>query len=194
MYIKKKLLASLFAVAAVVVIFSGAMVVSEYNKLAARWENVQSAAADVDTMLQRRADLIPNLVNTVKSYAGHETEVFDAVLAARSELTDASSIEEKADANKALDQALTQLNVVVENYPELTSNTVYIGLMDELAGSENRIAVARNTYNTVAASYNKKLVIFPENIIASLFKFEKAEYFEADDSSTDVPTVDELLN
>ena len=194
MYIKKKLLASLFAVAAVVVIFSGAMVVSEYNKLAARWENVQSAAADVDTMLQRRADLIPNLVNTVKSYAGHETEVFDAVLVARSELTDASSIEEKADANKALDQALTQLNVVVENYPELTSNTVYIGLMDELAGSENRSAVARNTYNTVAASYNKKLVIFPENIIASLFKFEKAEYFEADDSSTDVPTVDELLN
>ena len=194
MYRKKKLLASVFVITAVVVMFSGVMVVSEYNRLATRLENVQSAAADVDTMLQRRVDLIPNLVNTVKSYAGHETEVFDAVLTARSELVDASSIEEKADANKTLDQALTQLNVVVENYPELTSNTVYIGLMDELAGSENRIAVARNTYNTVAASYNKKLVTFPENVIASLFKFEKAEYFEADDLSTDVPAVDELLN
>ena len=187
---KKKLL----ILAGIVVMCIGGVTLSGYNQMATSRETVKAAAAEVDTMLQRRADLIPNLVSTVKGYAEHETEVFDAVLEARSELISASSVEEKTDANEKLDQALTQLNVVVEDYPELTSDTVYIGLMDDLAGSENRIAVARKDYNTVVSAYNQKLVTFPENIFATIFGFEKAEYFEADASSKDAPSVDELLN
>ena len=139
----KKILA---IIGIVILILAGGLAVS-YNGLAGSRESVETAQADVDTMLQRRADLIPNLVSIVKSYAKHETEVFDKVLEARSQLMDAYTMEEKAEADQQVESALNGLKVVVENYPELKSDTTYVSLMDELSGSENRISVARKDYN-----------------------------------------------
>ena len=180
------------AVIAVIVVLAGGLMLS-YNGLAGSKEAVETAEADVDTMLQRRADLIPNLVSTVKSYAKHETEVFDKVLEARSQLMDADTMEEKAEADQQVESALNGLKVVVENYPELKSDTTYVSLMDELSGSENRISVARKDYNDAVKSYNTKLVKFPGNILGSAFGFEKASYFEADDSAADTPDVGDML-
>ena len=155
----------------IIVVLIGGFLIGSYNGLASSRENIASAQADIDTMLQRRADLIPNLVSTVKSFAAHETEVYDAVLEARTQLMNASTMQDKADADAALDAALTQLNVVVEAYPELKSDTTYIGLMDELAGSENRISTARKDYNEVVRSYNQRIVTFPTSILANMFGF-----------------------
>ena len=180
------------AVIAVIVVLAGGLMLS-YNGLAGSKEAVETAEADVDTMLQRRADLIPNLVSTVKSYAKHETEVFDKVLEARSQLMDAYTIEEKAEADQQVESALNGLKVVVENYPELKSDTTYVSLMDELSGSENRISVARKDYNDAVKTYNTKLVKFPGNILGSALGFEKAAYFEASASAGENPDVGELL-
>lgn len=185
----KKILA---IIGIVILILAGGLAVS-YNGLAGSRESVETAQADVDTMLQRRADLIPNLVSTVKSYAKHETEVFDKVLEARSQLMDADTMEEKAEADQQVESALNGLKVVVENYPELKSDTTYVSLMDELSGSENRISVARKDYNDAVKSYNTKLVKFPGNILGSVFGFEKASYFEASTSAQETPDVGELL-
>ena len=180
------------AVIAVIVVLAGGLMLS-YNGLAGSKEAVETAEADVDTMLQRRADLIPNLVSTVKSYAKHETEVFDKVLEARSQLMDAYTMEEKAEADQQVESALNGLKVVVENYPELKSDTTYVSLMDELSGSENRISVARKDYNDAVKTYNTKLVKFPGNILGSALGFEKAAYFEASASAGENPDVGELL-
>ena len=180
------------AVIAVIVVLAGGLMLS-YNGLAGSKEAVETAEADVDTMLQRRADLIPNLVSIVKSYAKHETEVFDKVLEARSQLMDAYTMEEKAEADQQVESALNGLKVVVENYPELKSDTTYVSLMDELSGSENRISVARKDYNDAVKTYNTKLVKFPGNILGSALGFEKAAYFEASASASENPDVGELL-
>ena len=185
----KKILA---IIGIVILILAGGLAVS-YNGLAGSRESVETAQADVDTMLQRRADLIPNLVSTVKSYAKHETEVFDKVLEARSQLMDAYTMEEKAEADQQVESALNGLKVVVENYPELKSDTTYVSLMDELSGSENRISVARKDYNDAVKSYNTKLVKVPGNILGSVFGFEKASYFEASTSAQETPDVGEML-
>ena len=176
-----------------IVVLIGGFLIGSYNGLASSRENIASAQADIDTMLQRRADLIPNLVSTVKSFAAHETEVYDAVLEARTQLMNASTMQDKADADAALDAALTQLNVVVEAYPELKSDTTYIGLMDELAGSENRISTARKDYNEVVRSYNQRIVTFPTSILANMFGFTKADYFEAAAGAATTPDVGALL-
>ena len=173
----------------IIVVLIGGFLIGSYNGLASSRENIASAQADIDTMLQRRADLIPNLVSTVKSFAAHETEVYDAVLEARTQLMNASTMQDKADA----DAALTQLNVVVEAYPELKSDTTYIGLMDELAGSENRISTARKDYNEVVRSYNQRIVTFPTSILANMFGFTKADYFEAAAGAATTPDVGALL-
>ena len=149
----------------VILVLAGGLAVS-YNGLAGSRESVDTAQADVETMLQRRADLIPNLVSAVKSYAKHETEVLDQVLEARSQLMDAGTLEEKAAADQQV---------------------------DELSGSENRISVARKDYNDAVKSYNTKLVKFPGNILGSVFGFEKAAYFEASASADKNPDVGELL-
>lgn len=180
------------AVIAVIVILAGGLILS-YNGLAGGKEAVETAEADVDTMLQRRADLIPNLVSTVKSYTKHETAVVDKVLAAREQLMNADTVEEKSEADQQMDSALSGLKVVVENYPELKSDTTYVGLMDELSGSENRISVARKDYNEAVKSYNTRLVKFPGNVFGSMLGFEKASYFEADDSAADTPDVGDML-
>ena len=165
------------------------MLISGYNGMVSKQENVESTLADLDVMLQRRADLIPNLVSTVKGYASHETEIIDKVTDARTKLLNASSIDEKSNANNELTSSLNALMVVVENYPDLKSSENFIQLSDELAGTENRIAVARKDYNNAVKNFNTTIKKFPNNLLAGMFGFEKAVYFEADESSTEVPNV-----
>lgn len=164
--------------------------VGGYNSLVSLRENVTTQSANIDTQLQRRTDLIPNLVNTVKGYAAHETEIMTAVSDARARLAGAEGMAEKAEADQALNSALSRLLMVVENYPDLKADAQYTALMDELAGTENRIAVARSDYNAVVRDYNKKIKTFPSVILANLFGFDEAEYFEAAEGSETPPTVD----
>ncbi len=177
----------------VAVVIVGGIIIGSYNGLVTSREAVVTAQANIDTSLQRRADLIPNLVSTCKSFAAHETEVFDKVLEARQQLMGAATIEEKATADGVLTQALKGINVIVENYPELKSDATYISLMDELAGSENRIAVARKDYNTTVQSYNNRVIRFPGSILASMFGFQKMSYFEAAEGAANTPDVGEML-
>lgn len=188
----KKGLIIVIAIVAVVAIIAG-VCVSNYNSLVTAREEVVSAEANIDTYLQRRADLIPNIVASVKSYAEHETEVYGKIAEARQKLVNAGTVAEKAEANSELTSALQGLNIVVESYPELKTDTTYVALMDELEGSENRIATARKDYNDVVKVYNNKVIKFPANIFAGIFGFEKAEYFEADEGAEKAPDVNALL-
>ena len=165
------------------------MFASSYNGLVSREEEVEGKLADISVQLERRADLIPNLVSTVKGYASHEQNAIDSVTTARENLVNADSAEEMASANQQLTTALNNLLVIVENYPDLKANTNFIQLQDELAGTENRIAVARSDYNDAVKDYNKTIKSFPKNILAGMFGFEEKEYFEAKDSSNEVPEV-----
>lgn len=176
----------IIAVLAVILILT----VPTYNRLAASRENVNEAYAQVQNVVQRRADLIPNLVNTVKGYSDYEGETLTRIAEARSGITNADSPKELAEANEELTQAVREMNVVVENYPELKANTQYTQLMDELAGSENRISVERGNYNQAVKAYNTDLKKFPTNIVAGFTGYKEAEYFEASASAQDAPTVD----
>ncbi len=164
--------------------------VSTYNSLVSLKETVDADVSEIDNQLERRADLIPNLVNTVKGYMKHEEDVIASVTEARANLVGASNIKDKAEANEKLDQALNALLVIVENYPELKANENFINLQDELAGTENRISNARRNYNEDVKKYNQSIKHFPKNIIANMFNYDEAEYFEADESKKDVPNVD----
>jgi LemA protein len=163
--------------------------IGSYNSIAAAREGVDASFHNIETQLQRRGDLIPNLVETVKGYAAHETEIMSNIAEARARLAGASTPGELADADAELSGALSRLLVVVENYPDLKANQNFIALMDELAGTENRIAVARTDYNEAVRSFNTMLVRFPRNIIAGIFGFEKADYFQAEAEAGKVPTV-----
>lgn len=185
---KKGLLIVIIVIVAILLI-GGIMIGSTYNGILAKSENVDGKFANIDTQLQRRADLIPNLVNTVKGYAKQEQDVINSVTEARSKLAGASSIEDKATANNELTTALNRLLVVVENYPDLKSSQNFIQLSDELAGTENRISVARKNYNDAVKEYNLSIKKFPANIIASMFGFENKQYFEAAEGSQTVPNV-----
>lgn len=165
-------------------------VAGTYNKMVTSRESVDTAFADLDVVLQRRADLIPNLVSTVKGAAAHETEIINSVTSARSNLLGASSVSEKAEANAELSKAINALMVIVENYPTISTSANFTQLSDELAGTENRIATARRDYNDVVKEYNSLIIKFPNNMLAGMFGMEKAEYFTADEGSTEVPTVD----
>lgn len=182
---KKKTLIIVFAVIAVIIGF----LVVKYNKLVGLEETVNQKYSDIDVQLQRRGDLIPNLVNTVKGYMKHEQETINSVTSAREKLNSANTIDEKSKANEELRVALNNLLVLVENYPELKADTQFTQLQDELAGTENRIAVVRKDYNVAVTDYNKNLKLFPNNIIGGLFGFEKAEYFEVNQSVQGVPNV-----
>lgn len=160
-----------------------------YNSLVQMDEAVKAAWAQVENQLQRRYDLIPNYVETVKGYAKHEKDVFVQVTQARSRVAGAGSIKEKIAANRDLSSALARLLVVVERYPELKANTNFIRLQDELAGTENRIAVERRRFNEMVRAYNTKIRSFPTNLIAAMFGFEKATFFEVPKEKQVVPKV-----
>lgn len=184
---KKSIL--LIAVIAVIVILIGS-VIGSYNGLVSERENVASAQSEISNQLQRRADLIPNFVNTVKGYSDYEQETFTAVTKARSAVNDADSVEEQAAASNQLDSAIDiWVNAVTEAYPELKASEQYIALQDELAGTENRIANERRKYNEAAKSFNVKIKQFPRSILAGMFGFETFDYFEADSDAQEVPEV-----
>ena len=165
------------------------LLVGKYNTLVSLEEDVNNKYAIIDTQLQRRADLIPNLVATVKGYTSHEEKILNTLSEARAKMLSSGNPEEAAEANQQLSNAITNLLVIVENYPDLKANQNFISLSDELSGSENRIAVARVDYNDVVANYNKNIKLFPNNIIANMLGFEEKEYFEADESAQEVPNV-----
>ena len=172
------------------VVILGIALISANNNLVTMEAKVDAAFADIDTYLQRRADLIPNLVNTVKGYAAHEQEAIDSVTQARANLTGASTVEEKAAADSALTTALNNLLVIVENYPDLKASANFTQLADELAGTENRIATARRDYNEAVQTYNTAIRKFPNSLIASLFGFAQKDYFQASDGAQNVPNVE----
>ncbi len=149
-----------------------------YNRLVAGDERVQAAWAQVDNQLQRRYDLIPNLVQTVKGYAAHEEGVFIQVTEARAKVGGASTISDKMAANGELGAALSRLLLVVENYPDLKANQNFIRLQDELSGTENRIAVERRRFNETVRGYNTLIRSFPTNVMSGFFGFERAGLFE----------------
>ena len=172
--------------------------ITGYNGLVSMDEGVQTKWADVETQYQRRADLIPNLVNTVKGYAAHESETLQAVVEARAKATSVNidptnmSAEQIANFQKAQDgvsSALGRLLVTVEKYPDLKANENFKELQAQLEGTENRISVARRDYNEAARKYNTSLRSFPKNILAGMFGFEKKAYFEAQEGSEQAPTV-----
>ena len=163
--------------------------VGTYNGLVSKKESVTKEYSNLEVMLQRRADLIPNLVNTVKGYTSHENEVIDKITTARQNLLSANSLEEKQKANNELTRSLDALMVVVENYPDLKSSANFVNLQDELAGTENRISTARRDYNNSVNGYNSSIKKFPNNILAGMFGFTEEKYFEADQRSQEVPSV-----
>lgn len=185
---KKGLLIAIGALVLVIVLVAGGLA-STYNGLVDKQADVEKAEAQVQTYLQRRADLIPNLVSTVKGYAAHEEEVYTALADARAKLNSASNAEEYTEALESYDSALSRLLVVVENYPELKANENFIYLQDELSGTENRIATARKDYNDAVTEYNKSIKKFPTVIFAGILGFDEAEFFEASDSAQDAPVV-----
>lgn len=160
-----------------------------YNELIQIQEQVTLQQSNIQTQLQRRNDLIPNLVETVKGYVSHEQAIFTDIAQARSKLSGATSIDELTQAEQTMQNALNRLLVVVENYPDLKADKQYTALMDELAGTENRIQVARRDYNEIAQAYNSKIKQFPTVIFAGIMGFEKADYFEASDASQNAPIV-----
>lgn len=166
------------------------LVFSGYNSLVSTNEEVTSKWSQVENNMQRRSDLISNLVNTVKGYTKHEEKVFAEIAEARNNLMGAKDIEAKAKADGELSNALSRLMVITESYPDLKANTQYTQLMDELAGTENRIAVSRRDYNEAVKKYNLKVKSLPVSIIAGSMGFSEKVYFEADKKSKEVPKVD----
>jgi LemA protein len=160
-----------------------------YNSLVQLDEGVKGAWAQVENQLQRRYDLIPNYVETVKGYAKHEKEVFLKVTEARAKVGGATNIKDKIAANNEMSSALSRLLLVVERYPDLKANQNFIRLQDELAGTENRIAVERRRYNETVKTYNIKIRSFPTNIMAGMFGFGKAEFFKVAAAAKEVPKV-----
>jgi LemA protein len=173
----------------VLAVIVGGWLMGSYNGMVTEREGVDKAWAQVENVLQRRGDLIPNLVETVKGYAAHEKEVFESVADARGRLAGATSPQEAAAANAGMTSALGRLLAIAENYPELKANENFIRLQDELAGSENRIATERMRYNETVRSYNTLIKRFPANFIAGFFGFAEKEYFEATPESREVPKV-----
>ncbi len=175
------------AIAAIII--AVVMMFSSYNGLVSMNENVTGKWAQVENQLQRRNDLIPNLVNTVKGYAAHETQVFKDVSDARAKLGGAKTVAETSAANSQMNSALSRLLMVAENYPDLKANTNFTQLQDELAGTENRIAVARKDYNDAVQGYNAKIKSLPASLYAGAFGFTARDYFKADEAAQKVPQV-----
>src|SRR6202030_3648131 len=177
-------------VVALIALAVGGMYVGRRNEMVRKNETVKSAWAEVDVVLQRRADLIPNLVETVKGFAAQEQTVFHDIASARSALLGAKTPADKIAANGQLDGAIGRLLLIVENYPQLKSNENFLRLQDELAGTENRIAVERKRYNDTLQDYNTYVQHFPNNIYAGWAGFKPNEaYFAASEESRQVPKI-----
>ncbi len=185
-------------IVAAVIVMLAAYCVSSYNSLVGQEESVNTAWSNVENQYQRRSDLIPNLVNTVKGYAAHEKETFDAVVSARAKASqthidiDDLTPEKIAAYQRAqgeVGSALSRLLAITENYPDLKANENFKELQAQLEGTENRIAVARRNFNESARAFNTNLRRFPKNIVASMFGFEKHPYFEAEEGSEKAPEV-----
>jgi len=186
------LIAGGIAVLLVVVVVSlGGAFIRIRNEMVSQREAIKAAWAQVDNVIQRRADLIPNLVNTVKGYAAHEQKVLGDLAAARAQLAGARNPAERIAANTQLDGALSRLLVVVENYPNLKADQQFLRLQDELAGTENRIAVERRRYNETVQKFNTLIQLFPNNLVASISGFQREDaYFKAEGAAREVPKVD----
>ena len=178
------------AVVTVAALGFGGKFVTVRNDLVTQRESVTAAWSAVDVALQRRADLIPNLVQTVKAFATHETEVFKDIADARAALISGRTPQEKIQANQQLEGALSRLLVIAENYPQLRSNENFLRLQDELAGTENRIAVERRKYNETLQRYNTTIELFPNNIVASMSGFARNDaYFKTEAGAQTAPKV-----
>ena len=172
---------------AVVCLFGG-MYISVHNSLVKRDQQVESKMSQIDNQLQRRADLVPNLVNTVKGYASHEEKIYTALADARANMNKASTVQEKADADQQLSTAIKSLSIVVENYPNLKANENFRDLQTQLEGTENRITVARKDYNDAVQGFNTYKKTFPASIFSGGYKDK--EYFKAKEGAEKTPTVD----
>ena len=185
----KKTLIIILAVVAVIGILIGS-VAGSYNSLVDAQTAVETKQADIQTQLQRRADLIPNFVATVKGYSDYEQSTYTAVTEARAAVSGAKTAAEQAEASAQLDKAITVwVNAVTEAYPDLKASEQYSALQYELSGTENRIATARKDYNAAAKTYNVAVKKFPKNIIAGIFGFSQVDYFEAQAGTESVPQV-----
>lgn len=193
---KKWIVPGVIVLLLLIVVFSA---INSYNNMVTKDENVTGQWAQVENVYQRRADLIPNLVNTVKGYAAHEKETLEAVVNARSKATsttidasklDAAAIQKFQAAQDGLSSALSKLMVVVERYPDLKANQNFLELQAQLEGTENRIAVERKKFNETAKDYNTYIRKFPKNIYAGMFGFEKRAYFESQEGAEVAPTVE----
>jgi len=173
----------LLIVFAVIVVF----VVGIYNGLVSLRNRSENAWAQVDVQLRRRYDLIPNLVETVKGYAKHEKETFQNVTEARSKAINAGTVKEQGDAENMLSGALKSLFAVVESYPDLKANQNFLMMQEELAGTEGKIAYARQFYNDSVMKFNTKQQVFPSNVIANMFNFQEKEYFEIEEAAAKEP-------
>ncbi len=179
----------LIIVLVIIVIFLIVTVIHLYNNLVNLRNRVKNSYSQIEVQLKRRNDLIPNLVETVKGYASHEKEVFENVTNARSNIMNASNIDETSAANDQLTGALKSLFAVAENYPELKANSNFQQLQSELSETEDKISYARQFYNDVVLKYNNACEQFPSSIFAKMFKFHEAEFFQAPESETAVPEV-----
>ena len=180
----------IWAIVAVLVIVGG-YCWTTYNTLVKLDQGVETAWANIETQYQRRADLIPNLVSTVKGYAKHEQQTFNEVVEARAKaMAGGADIEEYASAQAQVTTALGRLIAIAESYPDLKANTNFLELQTQLEGTENRIAVARKSYNEMIKAYNTTIATFPSNLIAKMFDFEKHELFSATEGAETVPSVE----
>jgi len=185
----KVLLITLGAIVLIALMFGGSLM-SSRNELVTEREAIKAAFTQVDVDLQRRLDLIPNLVETVKGFAKQEQSVIDSVTNARAAMMGARTPAERIAGNQQLESAIGRLFVMVENYPQLKSDQNFLRLQDELAGTENRIAVTRRRYNEAVQRYNTDIELFPKNIAASMFGFQREDaYFTADAAAKEAPKV-----
>ena len=176
-------------VVGVIVLFIVIFTITTYNSLVRARNNVRNSFAQIDTQLQRRFDLIPNLVETVKGFANHEKELFESIAASRSKYMNASSSEEKMAVNGQLTPALNRLFAIAESYPELKSNAGFVNLQEELSETEDKIAFSRQFYNDAVTIYNNKIQMFPNNVVAGMFGFREEVLFNADERAVEAPQV-----
>ena len=181
---------TLIIVLVVILLAIGGFVVSVYNKLVNARNKVENQFSQIDIQLKRRADLIPNLVETVKGYAKHEEGTFTAVIEARNKAVNAGSVNEKIEANNELTGALNKLFALAEAYPELKANENFLALQNDLKDTEDKITYARQFYNDSAMSFNNLVQMFPSNIIAGMFGFKKFDYFKIEEKEKEVPKVE----